>query len=298
MNLYRKLFISGSWQMAFRVNDNHWPFNYEKEFIPLPNDNKFWYADPLLFEDNGKVYLFCEAFNKKEQKGELALLEWLDGEWSSPKVIIANNYHMSYPNVFKYDGRYYMIPESAECGSLELYVAHEFPYGWKKECNIIEKANLADPTVYEYEGCLYMYAWDETEPQYKGCLYKLDMDNKACHLVTELPYQENVARPAGYFIRVGDEFLRPAQNSKNMYGEGIFWYKVKVDKGGYTEDISDALDVGKVRIENCNGEKRIHTFSSCSNLEVIDFCQFKFDLFKRFKILKRKWMLAQRKSTK
>lgn len=151
-NLFRKLFVAGSWQMAYRKCGYHWPFDYDEPFIPIPNDNKFWYADPLLFEDDGKVYLFCEAFNKKEQKGELAVMEWKDNSWTDPVIIIANNYHMSYPCVFEYEGIHYMIPESAECGSLELYVSDSFPYSWKKKCNIIENIKLADPTIFEYDG--------------------------------------------------------------------------------------------------------------------------------------------------
>lgn len=296
MSLFRKLFMSGSWQMAFRVKDNHWLFDYDQPFVPIPNHKNYWYADPLLFEDDGRVFLFCEAFNIKEQKGELAVLEWKNGTWTKSEIIITNQYHMSYPNVFKDGMKYYMIPESAECGSLELYVAEDFPYVWKKECNIIENANLADPTFFEFEGNLYLYAWDETGGKFKGCIYKLDLFNKRCSLVTEYHYQDNVARPAGYFIKNNDEMLRPAQNSKNMYGEGILWYKVKLGKDGFSEEIVDVLDVKKVKIGKYNGEKRIHTFSSCNKLEVIDFCQFKFDFFKRFKILKREWMRIKRKT--
>ena len=295
MSLYHKLFISGSWQIAFRIKETHWPFDYDNIFIPIPNNKKYWYADPLLFEDEGKIYLFCEAFNNKEQKGEIAVMEWKGGTWTHPDIIISNNYHMSYPNVFKCIGEYYMIPESAECGSLELYKAEVFPYVWKKECNILEKENLADPTIFEHDENLYLYAWNETVPMYKGCIYKLDIENKTCQLVSLLPYQKNVARPAGYFIKNGNELFRPAQNSENMYGEGILWYKLTVGENDFSEKPVGTLDVEKVLIEGYPQRKRIHTFSSCSKIEVIDFCQYRFDLFKRFRILKRKIKVAQRK---
>ena len=54
-------------------------------------------------------------------------MEYVAGNWTNPKVVISNKYHMSYPFVFNYEGVCYMIPESAENGSLELYICHKFP---------------------------------------------------------------------------------------------------------------------------------------------------------------------------
>ncbi len=288
MSLYRKFFIAGSWQMAFRVNESHWPFDYNKPFIPIPNDENYWYADPLLFEDAGRVFLFCEAFNKGEQKGELAVLEWNNGKWMKPTVIISNNYHMSYPGVFKNNEKFYMIPESAECGKLELYMSNDFPYKWEKRCNIIDKVSFADPTVFEYEGTLYVYVWDETGGVYRGRVLRLNIDENRCEEVTTLSYSKNIARPAGPILKTNGKMVRPAQNSKRLYGESIFWYELHRGLYGFDEKVIDELDAKQVKVDGFEGEKRIHTFSSCSNIEVIDFCQYKFDFFKRVKILNRK----------
>ena len=295
-SLYKKLFISGSWQMAYRLKNEHWPFDYDEPFMPMPNTKEYWYADPLLFEDGGKQYLFCEAFNKKEQKGELAVMEWKNNAWTDPVIIIANNYHMSYPCVFKHDDTYYMIPESAECGSLELYVSDSFPYSWKKKCNIIEDIWLADPTVFKFRGKLLMNAWNEKKGRYKSIVYELDIDNLRCKEIASIPYPNNSGRPAGYIFYGDGKLLRPSQDSVGMYGKGIIWREYEMQDGEVKDTINSRLDVEKVKLLGLDGEKRIHTFSTTSQIEVIDFCVFKFDLLKRFKILGRKYKLNKRKN--
>jgi hypothetical protein len=292
--LYRKLFLAGDWQMAYRINANHWPFNYDIPFIPLPNNSKYWYADPLLFETEGKIYLFCEAFNNKEQKGELAVMEWRGDTWSAPKVIISQNYHMSYPCVFKHKEKYYMIPESAECGSLELYVADSFPFCWRKEYDLLPGANLADPTVFELNGLHYLYVWDETNGSFVGRVFLINLEERQCKEVYNHQFVNNSGRPAGTFFRSGEKVLRPSQDSVGMYGKGINWIGVQFDGDSISERLDSKLEVNRVTISGVKGEKRIHTFSTCSKIEIIDYCEFKFDLFKRFKIIKRKRMLAQR----
>ena len=49
----------------------------EEPYTPLPYTPGTWYADPLLYEDdNGKRWLFCEAFNMAENRGDIAVAEF------------------------------------------------------------------------------------------------------------------------------------------------------------------------------------------------------------------------------
>ena len=147
-DLYRKLFLSGSWQLAYRVRNEHWPFCYDQPFTPIPNHQDYWFADPFLVEAGEELFLFCEAYHMREEKGEIAVMAWRNNQWTAPQVVISENYHLSYPCVFLYGNQYYMIPESAESGALDLYVADGFPFAWHKACCLIEHVKLADPTVF------------------------------------------------------------------------------------------------------------------------------------------------------
>ena len=54
--IYRKLFISGDWNIAYR-RTNLVDY-YHDTFIIIPNTKEYWYADPLVFEIKGKAYIF------------------------------------------------------------------------------------------------------------------------------------------------------------------------------------------------------------------------------------------------
>lgn len=293
-DLFRKLFLSGSWQMAYRVRDEHWPFCYDQPFIPIPNHLDYWFADPFLVETNGNVFLFCEAYNQKKEKGEIAVMAWENEGWTAPQIIINENYHLSYPCVFLYGNQFFMIPESAECEALDLYVADRFPFVWHKASRLIEHISLADPTVFEWDDHYYLYAWDETDRLYKGRIYELDMERLDCREVQTLPFVENIGRPAGWPLWDKELMIRPSQDCRRMYGAGILWNQLTKTEDGFEEKTMGQLNVEDVNIISCVGKKRIHTYTTSKHLEVIDYSQFRFDLLKRWRILKHKQMVAKR----
>ena len=125
MNLYysricRKLGLAKTtvWGIAYRKATNFDGIltNKRKEepFEILPNTDEFWFADPLLFEDNGKIWLFVEAYNYATHKGELGVFDVIDKTPQNFRIIIATPTHMSYPFVYKYNGEYYMIPKQEQ----------------------------------------------------------------------------------------------------------------------------------------------------------------------------------------
>ena len=48
------------------------------EFTPMPYSPDYWYADPMLFEENGEHWLFCEAYDRRTHKGLLAVSRLTD----------------------------------------------------------------------------------------------------------------------------------------------------------------------------------------------------------------------------
>ena len=61
----------------------------EEPYSPLPYTPGTWYADPLLYEDdNGKRWLFCEAFNMAENRGDIAVAEFDENDHLLPDDIL------------------------------------------------------------------------------------------------------------------------------------------------------------------------------------------------------------------
>ncbi len=101
------------------------------EFDPVFNDKNYWYADPILFTQNGDSYLFLELFDKRADKGKIAYCRLTDQGPTPFKVVIDEPFHMSFPMVFEFDGDIYMLPETSSDKSLRLYRASAFPDKWE-----------------------------------------------------------------------------------------------------------------------------------------------------------------------
>ena len=291
--LFRKLFISGDWEIAFREKSDG--DDYSKSFIKIPNTKDYWFADPLLYEEKGKTYLFCEAFNRKEMKGELGYFEIHGDKFSDLKIVLSPNYHMSFPNIFSVNGKTYMIPESGEGMNLELYEAAEFPNEWTKVKNLIEGVNYVDPTFYWQDGNMYVFIYIDKKGCYETRIYKMDVDRLSLDYIESIHYGQNVGRSAGQFFKGSDGAdCRPVQLGEGEYGKRTALYKVDLIESHFKEEQIAVIDNSKIKVNGEEGVDKLHTYSNVGMYESIDFVNYKFDLFKRFKILYRQYLRSKR----
>lgn len=293
MNLLKWFFIGGDWKVAIRKRNDKGL--YADGFTTIPNTNKYWFADPLLFEDGEDTYLFVEAFNRKTYKGDIGCFKIQDGAVSDFELLIDNNFHMSYPLVFKHDGRYYMIPESEENSTVDLYVADNFPRVWRKAKTLLSGIHYADTTLLEIENRKFLFTYSPEVSLWKLLIFELNMDSLEVSLFQTIEYKDNVCRPAGKFFE--DEkgrYFRPVQDCRGGYGKGVLLYEVLFQNGKFSETEVCIYDNNKLVIDGKCGADNFHTYSRTSKYEVIDYIYTKFDLFKEFKWQIRKYKRYQR----
>ena len=145
------------------------------------------------------------------------------------KVLLDSNDHLSYPFVWKENGRIYVFPENAFSGSLFCY---EFDPSRKTFINkkeILQQAVL-DSTILKYDNKYWLFA------TFLGATFNSDLQIfYADNLMG--PYTAHAGNPvkgrtmgrdsAGNFIEVDRAIYRPAQNCSNYYGESITINKIK-----------------------------------------------------------------------
>ncbi|MDX1436534.1 MAG: hypothetical protein R3335_06975, partial [Anaerolineales bacterium] len=96
-------------------------------------------ADPFLIQEAGRWYLFFEAYNNQTGQGDLAVATSENARsWNYDQVVLDEAFHLSYPYVFRWEGAYYMIPESYEANSVRLYRADLFPNRWTFVATLVE----------------------------------------------------------------------------------------------------------------------------------------------------------------
>ena len=251
----KKSFQGGTWSVLYRQGgDDVWRM--------LESTSDFWYADPFLLYYDDKYYLFTEAFDEKKAIGKIAVSVMRDGMFTHPKIIIENAYHMSYPCVFRYGDKVYMLPETSEAKTLELYEAVEFPCVWNK---IVLKYGVirVDTTVYNDKGEIYLISFDETKNVSE--LYRLNMGNYSLEHLQYRQHQEKLFRPGGGLFKSNGILYRPTQNCSQQYGGSLIIHRIRDLKNLDEERIGEysPLEIGE-------GYDGLHTYNRCGEYETVD----------------------------
>jgi hypothetical protein len=107
------------------------------------------------------MYMFFELKNSITKQGDIGVAESSDNgaTWTHVGIALDEEWHLSYPFVFEYDGEIYMMPEGSKKGDLRLYKALDFPLEWKLEKVLIHKP-LVDASIVEYKGQYWIFASD------------------------------------------------------------------------------------------------------------------------------------------
>lgn len=270
-DLLVKALIGGDWAVGYRERESD-----EFNIIPL---NSGWIADPFLFEFQGEHYLFVEYVGGR--KGEIAYYRFINNKPVFQKVIISENYHLSYPCVFTHGADVYIIPESADNQSIDLYKAVSFPDRWEKVSQLAEGIYY-DTTYVNYKDKDYLITYSPKKGFYELGVFTFDIDGRKAEKLAEIQYKENIGRPAGRIYVENGELIRPAQDCSRKYGENLFFYKVDgLDDGKFSETLIKTISTK----ETDSSFQRIHTYNRDSEYETVDFFKEQFHLFRPVKLM-------------
>lgn len=242
------------------------------DYAPLPIDATVFYADPFVIEEAGRHFLFAEALAYATGKGVIACAEVTrDGPVMPLRTVLERPYHLSYPYVVRREGAIFLIPEASSSRGLEIYRAQAFPDHWVLDRRLFEGLALVDPTLFEHDGRLWLFAgatgeggssWDELFAWHAPAL----AGPWTPHRLNPIKSDCRSARPGGRPVRVGGKLLRPAQRCERRYGESLVWLEV-------TELTPDAFEEVEVaRWESADPQVTgLHSADLATALEAVDF---------------------------
>lgn len=196
---------------------------YSLEKLKKVVDSTTFLADPFFIKEKGKYFMFFE--HQKTRKGAvIGLMTSEDGiKYDYEGTVLQQDFHLSYPQVFKYKNVFYMLPESQGANNVLLYKAHNFPYDWRVCDTLLKNIKLKDPTIFlsdtlnilvgsDKNMTLFMYNADDLLGEWK-------LNQKA------IVMKGTEARCGGRFIADGRDLLLPIQNSTKGYGYGLSIYR-------------------------------------------------------------------------
>ena len=275
----RNAITGGEWSIGYSsLGDKKWML------IGSPIDQ--WCADPFVISQNNEHFIFVEQYMKSKEKGCIGYYKFIDGVPVNKGIIIENTYHMSYPDVFRYGDKFYMIPETSANETVDLYVADNFPDKWRKEKTLIKGKKYVDSTVYQDESGIYLISYS-IQDGFEIHVFSIDMERKEIELLSKKRYVKNVARPAGRLFLKDGKLIRPAQDCSRKYGESLIFYQVDAmnQNGNFFEHEVKRVDAREINIEK--KPDRIHHYTYDDRYQVIDLFSERTDLMHAFKIFAR-----------
>jgi hypothetical protein len=229
------------------------------------------YADPFPFEWQGRQLLFIEEI-MPDERGRLVVTEVAAGREpdNPPAIILDKPYHLSYPFVFEHEGEYYLIPETCQNRTVELYRAVRFPEEWTLHRVLVNGLRLADTTPFFHDERWYFFVTmaDRRVVAAESYLFysdRLDGD-WVSHPANPISSDARRLRSAGRLFYRHGRLLRPVQDCSLDYGMAVRLMQIeKLSPDEYAETEVEVIDTSWHP-----GAIRTHTLNASNGLEAID----------------------------
>ena len=268
----QKLMTIDQWSLAFHFGplaENWSDLTGFTRLVPPPD--RLW-ADPFPVTVAGRHFVFFEELPFETGRGHIAAIEvGRDGRHGKPVRVLERDYHLSDPFLFQHEGVLYMIPESAQNRTVDLYRCVSFPARWRLERTLMRGLRCADATLYREGALWWMFAGVAAEG---GALddelhlfYAESLEGEwRPHERNPVKSDVRAARPAGALFTTAEGLFRPAQVCAPLYGSAVSIQNVlRLSPEEYLErEVRRILPAPGDRLLG------IHTFNRAGELTVID----------------------------
>ena len=187
-----------------------------------------WFADPFVLDvTDSEISILAEEFRYETRKGRIALLvvDRQNYVLKSMSIALETATHLSFPEIWREDGRVYVCPESWQSGELSLYELKG------ERCDVgarlvICEESMADAVLTKRFGKLQLFSVKAND---KLRIYNFDAETERFVMSYEKPFGKATARNAGDFFEYEGQVYRPAQVCIDRYGEAVEIQKVVWD---------------------------------------------------------------------
>jgi hypothetical protein len=288
-----KFIFREQWSIVLQPKDDKPQLNLRQNCIVIRPPRECLYADPFLMEKDGSNYVFFEDYNFVSQKGVISCCEVdAHGNYNEPRVVLECEYHLSYPFLFTWQGEHYMIPETCDNGTIEMYRASNFPYAWAPEAVLMSGVAACDSTLFHYRNKWWLFAagvLGHASPNERLCLFFANspLGPWTAHPKNPIVSDARHARPAGSLYFDNGQLIRPGQDCSKGYGYAAQLHRVELlSETDYHETLLTSITPES--IPGCRG---VHTFNQNAKFRVIDckflISRFNFNFFPTFRESKR-----------
>ncbi|WP_455430305.1 glucosamine inositolphosphorylceramide transferase family protein [Parabacteroides leei] len=272
MSFLSKLLYDTVYAVAYRKN------GVSESYRVIDTNWRYWYADPILFQDGDNLWLFVERMDRIRHKGVISVSKYENGKFGKFQDVLEEKFHLSYPMIFKKDDSIYMIPETADSGKVILYKSSAFPKQWKQHRVLLEDCRNVDTNVFFFEGHWYLLTceMDATMGAYTR-LKLYGADNIENGIINPIDtYNSNSifkfdCRGGGQIYFKDDKCYRPVQcGDESTYGKSLRIDNIKISNGLLISNKEFNINPEGININKHLNITGTHTYGQCDDIELID----------------------------
>jgi hypothetical protein len=179
--------------------------------------------------------------------------------------------HLSFPQVMRWEGEWYLTLESSALKRISLYRATDFPLGWTRVEDLVCNRVCVDPVLHFHDGLWYLFAavaenrnstWDELFLFVGEQITGPFRPHPANPVISDV----RRARCAGRLFHHGDKLIRPAQDCASGYGSAVVFNEVlELGPERYSE-----RPISRLAPDWSRSLVACHTYSAAGGVELLD----------------------------
>lgn len=227
-----------------------------------------WFADPFILDvTDNEIIVLVEEWYDPIKRGRISKLtiDKQTFELKNLKVMIENDFHLSFPAIDRKTDGIYIHPESCAINKLESYKYNPETDSFKK-VGTISELPLTDSVCNDYFGQDLMFSTKLPDANGKELgIYYWDSEKEQYVFKDLFHFKNNLSRMAGNFFEYKGEFYRPAQVCIKSYGDAVSIQKVSFVNGKW-----NFKEVQRLYSPNPDLDLGFHTFNLYKDLIVVD----------------------------
>ena len=238
------------------------------KFRYAKNYSDSYLADPFIFQLDSINYVFCEKYSHILRKGVITVFKVSEeNKLIDLGVALEEDFHLSFPFIFKSEKNIYMIPESKSTKKVILYKNIAWPSEWQQVSVLLEGLEAVDSVVFRHDEIWWLITTFDSAgsgmAQSELHIYfspELESGNWEKHPKNPVIIDSYKGRNAGFFLD-GDRLIRCSQSMRGYkYGSKLNFHQItKLTNFEYLEI---DLDLGDFNFS--------HSYDTKYGLSVID----------------------------
>jgi hypothetical protein len=222
------------WGISYQFVEK-WDSIVLRKSLKIQNTKNHFFADPFVSKYHNRNIVFFEDFDLTKNKACISALEInSDKSYELLGTVLEENFHLSYPYVFKHENNLFMCPESHKNNDIRLYKCKEYPMKWEFQKVLIKNVCAGDTNIFFHNEKWWLFTNIDSSDlsQYVGNEHDSELhiyyadnlysDQWRRHKGNPVIFDSNYARNGGKIVNQDGILYRVYQTHDfNNYGKGF-----------------------------------------------------------------------------